>query len=177
MLHSLKQKSLWCSRDLCPDKGKYFWEEMKRPTASVCWRGTLSCSSHYATDGIDSLMATKEETHIPIHPATVLSLHNSVSSLHIHFFSSSHPKAQPSRRELIWIICKNINQIILNILGILAATQISKVFEANFKFRVKRMSACSIDSSSRQGFKKEKKAVKSIFNKSSLFLWFSLLKK
>lgn len=39
----------------------------------------LSCSSHYATDGIDSLMAKKEETYISIYTATVILLHSITS--------------------------------------------------------------------------------------------------
>lgn len=69
----------------------------------------LSCSSRYATDGMDSLMAEKEETYIPVHPAAARSLHDTAAELHILFFSSSHPTAQPSRNEPTGIICKTIN--------------------------------------------------------------------
>lgn len=64
LLHSLRQKSLWCSRDLCSDKGKYTGKKWKDQLA-VFVEEELSCSSHYATDGIDSLMAKKEETYTP----------------------------------------------------------------------------------------------------------------
>lgn len=39
----------------------------------------LSCSSHYAADGIDSLMVPKEETYISIYPTTIILLHNTTS--------------------------------------------------------------------------------------------------
>lgn len=65
VLHSLRQKSLWCSRDLCSDKDKYAGKKWKDQLA-VFVEEELSCSSHYATDGIDSLMAKEEETYTPL---------------------------------------------------------------------------------------------------------------
>lgn len=117
----------------------------------------------------DGLTAKKEETYITIYPSTVASLHNTMSQLHIHFFSSD-PTSQPSRSEMTWIICKNINQISLKILGTLTPTQISKMFEADLKFIFKWMSACPTDSSSRRGFQKE--SCQRIFKKSSWLLGF-----
>lgn len=64
---------------------------------------------------MDSLSA-EEETHNPI---TQLSLSYSKAPHHNSSHISSF-KSQPSRRELVWIICININQIPLSTLGILA---------------------------------------------------------
>ena len=64
---------------------------------------------------MDSLSA-KEETHNPItQPFSSRSKAPHHDYSHIFSFNS-----QPSRRELIWIICTNINQIPLSMLGILA---------------------------------------------------------
>lgn len=107
LLHFLRQKSLRCSRGLCPDKDKCAGKKWK-DQLPVFVEEELSCSSHYATDGVDSLMAKEEEAH-PVYPATVSALHNITSWSHIRFFSSPNPTSQPSRSEWIWIICKNIN--------------------------------------------------------------------
>lgn len=77
--------------------------------------GEPSCLFHSAADGMDSLSA-KEETYNPI-----IQLSSSRSEAPRHNYSHIFSfKSQPSRRELIWIICSNINQIPLSTLGILA---------------------------------------------------------
>lgn len=94
-----------------------FWEEMKRPTAGVCWRETqlfLPLCNRWQgqADGWGGNTQAHSPSHCSLPPHHVLT----VSS----FLSSSDPTSQPSRNEWVWIICKCMAYISINTLVSLA---------------------------------------------------------
>ena len=82
LLHFLRHKSLRCSRDLCPNKDKFFWEQMKRAWAKVCWGGAqLSLPFSSRWHGQPECQGGNAQPH---HPTVLVSLKSSTSQLQSH---------------------------------------------------------------------------------------------